>query len=508
MAVLLGSREPTFEIAPEYWSNAAQEPIELMASLGRPGSGWQCDTLRLWSGQRRDGAWAAFLCFVWTQRQNGKGWCLEARGLGGLFIWGESKITYSAHRLKTVKSHFKRVRELVDSSDDLTRRVRKIVDNNNERFIQLMSGAQHDFVVRSGGGGGRGESGPVQLLDEALYLKQEDLEAQGPTVLAMPDAQVILASTPPETAESHIVAIRARAHAGEARMAGAEWTNPPGTDPDDEEARARVNPEYGRRITSERMADVRGLLGPDGFLRECIGVWPGDEARKWLLVPKAAWTGQERSDSAITGALVLVVTTQRPERSWSAVTAAGHNAAGERHVEWVAYRPGTRWVVPYLEERVRRHRPVVLVVDDKDLAGQAEAAKLAIYRPTAGDAVTAATGFLSGVADPDLDSRDIVHIGQDELTGAAAVAIPRSVGQLWAFGSNDPTVDISPLVGVALAAWALDTPRIHTPAKGVRAAVVDTGPRGAPPAAAAVDVNTQRLLEQIQRDLNGGGATE
>ncbi len=503
--MLVGAREPTFKIAPDCHTNAAAEAIDFMRSYGRPGDPWQCDNLELWCGERRDGTWAAFECFLWVQRQCGKGWDLEARELTGLFVWAERLITHTAHRVKTVLDHYRRLHALVDGSDDLTRRVKRMdrpesIASHGHKSIELMSGARLDCRVRSGGGGGRGESGEVMVFDEALYLKAQDLESLGPTMLAMPDAQVIYTSTPPESADAHIVKVRQRAHDGEPRIAGAEWSNPPRTDVDDEEARARVNPAYGIRITPERMEDMRGMLGEAGFARECIGIWPDDKTRKWVLIPQMAWEGQLRPTSTITGPLVLALATQRPERSWTCVAACGRNGEGERHIEWSEYRVGTKWAVPWLKQRMLLHRPLVVVVDDRELADEAKAAGLTVYRPTAGDAVTSSLGLLSGLADPDPAARDIVHIGQGELTDAAAGAVKRSIGDLWAIDRRDPTVEVSPLVAGAYAAWALVTPRIHTVVREVKVAAVDTGPRPKP-ADPEVDVGAQRLLEQLERDL-------
>jgi len=480
---LLGSREPTFAWAPPAHSNAAQEAIELMRDLGRPGDPWQCDVLHLWCGERSDGTWAAFECFVWVQRQNGKGWILEARELAGLFIWGERSIIHTAHRAATVQAHWRRVLELVEGSDDLMRRVRRISRKDGEEGIELKTGARLDFRVRSGGGGGRGLTGEVVVLDEALYLKAADLEALGPTMMAVPNAQIIYASTAPEkpapgAPRPHIVDVRSRAHRREPRIAGAEWTNPHGTNVNDEAARARVNPAYGRRITPERMEDMRKLLGEEGFARECLGIWYSDGGLKWTVIPEAAWLAAEDPEAVISGPLVLGVAAQQPERSMVSIVACGRDRWGRRVVERTGrrvrqpdgtvvdrpdYRPGTRWVVPRLRELVRRHHPLVIVIDDRQLADEAEEAGLPVYRSTVGDMVSACGMFRAAVADPDPTKRDLVHLGQEDLTTAVAGAGTRDLAGLWAWDRRDPATDVTSLVAASLAVWGLSTPRIHIP---------------------------------------------
>ena len=307
--------------------------------------------LELWSGLRRDGTWAAFECFLLVQRQQGKGWDLKARELTGLFVWGERNIVYSAHRLKTVSEHFNRVFVLVDGSADLTRRVKKIINNNNEKSITLMSGAKLDFVVRSGGGGGRGLSGEVVILDEALYLAAKDIEALGPTMLAMPNAQVIFASTPPETPEAYLMDLRERAERGETRMAGAAWWNPQNANVNDEAVIAAVNPAYGGRVGQERMQDMRRLLGEAGFARECGGIWPvritADTSDR---IDPVRWkTLLADKDSERVGGVTLAVDIA-PLRDWAAIGLYGLRDDGLGHLRLVDYRPGTDWIIERMVE--------------------------------------------------------------------------------------------------------------------------------------------------------------
>ncbi len=466
-SALLGSRRPTFALAPDAVSNAAGEACDLMRQLGRPLDLWQEDVEYLWLGERVDGSWAAFECFLWVQRQNGKGECTLCRELAGLFLFGERRIIHTAHKSETVRDAFLRTVELVEGSDDLTRRLKRINWKDGEEGIELMSGAELQFKVRSGRGKGRGLAGEVLVFDEGLFLMPEALTSMGPVLLAKPDAQVIYTSTPPLLATSHIVAVRRRAHAREERLAGAEWSNPEGVDVADPRVQAAVNPAYGRRITAERMRDMRRLLGDDGFAVECIGIWPDpDRELRWRVIGEAEWLARlvsgEDPRSRMTGRPALAVTSQRPNRSWVAITASGRNPAGERVVDVVEHWPGTRWAVPRLQELNKKHEPSVVVVDDQQLADEAEQAGLEVYRPTAGDMVSAAGMFYAAVADPDLSKRDLVQLGQKALTDAVAGAGKRTVGQgLWAWERISVMDDVCPLVGGSLALWAEATPRIH-----------------------------------------------
>lgn len=319
--VLLGSQTPTWMVAPDCVSNAAVEVVELMAQLGRPLDPWQQLMEELWLGERRDGSWAAFECFEFVQRQNGKGEPLMARELGGLFLFGEQLIVHTAHKSEAVQQAWKRTLQVVEGSDDLRRRlspVRGISEKDGEEGLRLRSGAELQFRVRSGRGKLRSLTGDCLVCDEALYLTADDLEGAAPTMMAIPNAQIIYASTPPHDPSPdgpvpHIMDVRARAQAGEPRMAGGCWENPPGVDVDDPAVHAAGNPTYGRRITPERMTDMRRLLGEAGYARECIGIWPKTPDPKGKrVVDEAVWnTLADRAGRPSDVAFALVVSRDR-----------------------------------------------------------------------------------------------------------------------------------------------------------------------------------------------------
>jgi hypothetical protein len=55
-----------------------------------------------------------------------------------------------------------------------------------------------------------------------------------------------------------------------------------------------------------------------------------------------------------------------------------------------------------------------------------------------------------------MDSRTLRHGDDPDLNAAVAGAIRRDMGDAWAWARKATNVDISPLVGVTLAAWAHD----------------------------------------------------
>ncbi|MCX4468734.1 hypothetical protein OOK41_00110 [Micromonospora sp. NBC_01655] len=146
-----------------------------------------------------------------------------------------------------------------------------------------------------------------------------------------------------------------------------------------------------------------------------------------------------------------------------AIGLAGAAVGGGRHIEVAGdgtvldYRPGTGWVVARLKE-LERHQPSVLVIDDKALAEEAEAAGLTVHRANVGDMVAGCQLLYDGICGPDVGGRDVAHIGQGVLTDAARGAVKRDVGGSWAWARRDVAVDTTTLAAVGAACSA--TPRL------------------------------------------------
>jgi hypothetical protein len=97
----LGAQRPRVHSGPKFSTSAGAEAVELASELGLFLDPWQQWVLEQSLGERPDGRWAAFQVCLLCPRQNGKGSILEARELAGLFLFGEKKITHSAHEAKT-----------------------------------------------------------------------------------------------------------------------------------------------------------------------------------------------------------------------------------------------------------------------------------------------------------------------------------------------------------------------------------------------------------------------
>jgi hypothetical protein len=143
-----------------------------------------------------------------------------------------------------------------------------------------------------------------------------------------------------------------------------------------------------------------------------------------------------------------------PSRTWASIAVAGLRPDGLLHVEVVDRRRGTGWVVARVAELVERHRPVAVVCDKAGPAASLlralEELGVTVEAVSAKDHADACGQFFDLVEEAGLR-----HLGTAELTSAVKGAVGRPLGDKWAWSRRSSATDISPLVGVTLAAWGL-----------------------------------------------------
>jgi hypothetical protein len=237
-----------------------------------------------------------------------------------------------------------------------------------------------------------------------------------------------------------------------------EWSAPQDADPGDPVVWRSCMPALGLTISEAAIraeyekACAAGKLNE--FRRAYLNQWvPKDQPDEWTLISEPAWLGLTDARSEPSGAVAFAVVFES-HRNFASVGVAGRRADGRWHVELAAYQAGTAWVVPWVVERVERHRPVAVVVDPGGHEGSViaalEQARVEVTKPTARD-VCAAFGTFMEVA---TDSRTLRHRNQVELNRAVAGAVPRDVGDAGrAWGRRKSGTDISPVVACTSALW-------------------------------------------------------
>ena len=461
-----GHQFPRLRAVPDAASSAAGEAIDLAARAGLVLDPWERLVLEDALGERPDGRWAAFEMGLVVPRQNGKGSCLEARELAGLFLFGERLILHSAHEVKTATEAFLRIQALITDYDEFRRRVKRVNRSHGEEGIELIGGQRLRFIARSRVAG-RGFSGDVVILDEAFELPDAAMAALLPTMSAKPNPQVWYVGTAPrQQLHPHcrvLARVRRRALAGDtARLAYLEWSvDPDGMNPEqrrrlrvDRRAWAQANPGYAIRLNEDVITAELGMLDPDDFDAERLGIgdWPEDVTGGWLVVPREQW--EPLADARAPRPEVVAFAA---EMSWDrrhAMIGLAGRAGGLVQAELAELpRAGPDWLVGRLVELRDQWGPCAVVIDPggpaRPLIDAAEAAGLDVAQPTVRDVAGACGQFTDLCRDGGLR-----HLGQPELDLAVSQARKRDVGELWAWERK--TAHVAPLMAVTLALWGLE----------------------------------------------------
>ena len=439
--------------------------------------------------------WASFENGIIVPRQNGKGGVLEARVLGGLFVWNEPLTLWSAHEFKTAREAFLRIDRLVTNCDELRRQVRSVNRAHGEEGITLTNGNRLLFVARTGGSG-RGFTGTTIVLDEAFNLPSEVMAALLFTMAAVPNGSLWYTSSAPEVDDrnaQHLNSVRARAIAGDdPSLAWCEWSvdarrnekgEPIPVDVHDRAGWLQSNPALGIRLTmlgTERELNAMSS-DPAKFARERLGAWyvPLPDAADSRVIPAEKWAARARPGWLLADGAVALAVDVAPNSGSAAIAACAEGRVGidtgwgHPIVEVIDHRPGTAWVVPRLLELLADHEVRVLVLDPMGPAGAlvSDLEAAGILEPDAGgvlrkmttrECAQAAGKFLADVLEGGVTHRD-----QPELNAAVAGAAKRPLSEAWAWARLKSENDITPLVAATGAAWGWSlppTPEDATPA--------------------------------------------
>lgn len=470
----------------DFRSPAGQMAVELAEDSGVRLDPWQQMGLHHSLAEDREGRWTSFEVVQNVTRQNGKGGYLEIRQLAGVLLFGDQLVIHTAHEFKTARESFRRLDQLISGSYSLRRRVKRAIRAHGEEGFEFHNGARILFLARTGGSG-RGFSGDLVIMDEAMSLRSAPIGALLPIMSARFNPQLVYTSSAGLGAESEqLAALRARALAEtpepDESLTYLEWSIVPHTRecPRDENGRIvcaehdhrddvrawqRSNPALGIRIRVQAVRRELATMRPDLFDRERLGVGEYPEAAEdsWQVVDEATWKGLVVARSGLEDPVAFAIDTN-PERTWTAISVAG--AAGEgRHVEVVAHRPGTDWVIEWAAERDVKWKPCAWVIDEGGPAGSLASElrkRLAgphpvgsglgrdhlVVAPKVRELAQACGQFYDRTQDGTLR-----HLNNAPLTSAVAGAKKRQLGEAWLWTRRSEGTDVSPLVSATYALW-------------------------------------------------------
>lgn len=471
---------PAYHTAPEYLKTLGPEVGELCSLVGfgpDPEQQLILDDLFALNGRGKS---AVFEEGIIAPRQNLKTGVIKQAALGWLFVTDQRLVVWSAHEFRTAQEAFRDMEEIVAGTPMLAKRVKNIYRGNGDEAIELYSGARLIFKARTKGGG-RGLTGNKIILDEAFALLPAHMGALLPTLSAVPDPQVIYASSAGDHMADVLRGIRDRGRVGDPSMGYAEWCAPRncrdglackhaldavGCALDNVENLLAANSAIGRRITLSHVLAERRAMPPLEFARERLGWW--EEAAGAMVVPAEDWAADLDLDSKIVSTPDFALDVS-PDRSWSAIAAAGLRADGVPHVEVtsstvgnglvVDHRLGTDWVVARCAQLALTFPSMVLTIASGSSAASLvpalEEAGVRVAFIGSGD-VAAACGLFYDRA---TGSKALYHIGQPELTSALSAARKNSdtTEGAWRWGRRRSAADITPLYAATLALWAAIT---------------------------------------------------
>ena len=439
---------PRFLHLPESVSSAGQEAIELAEVAGLILDPWQRLVLDGALRESSPGAWAAFEVAVIIPRQNGKGSILEALELAHMFLFGSELILHTAHLDKTAKNHFQRMVRLIDGCPELSRKAKPPRYSNGDRGIATKAGGQIMFTTRAKEGG-RGLSGDLVVIDEAMRLK--GLGDLLPTLSARPNPQIWYTSSAPLVGpESDVLrGICDRGRKGAKRMAYFEWSTPHDVDPDDRSAWWAANPAMGHRLSIDVTETERASMTDDEFKRERLGAWNPEESLP-PFIPTNLWNACE--DIAARPSDPVVIGVEMTLDRLAATIAVAGSFDGHPMVELAGDHRGpdtSQWVITSCISLWEKHHPRFVAVDKKSpmapLIPELRRAGVEVKEYDFGDMIAACSGFFD-----DVMTGTLRHNGDQVLAGAVAGAKKRDAGGAWLW-DRKPGQVITPLVAVTLA---------------------------------------------------------
>jgi len=472
---------PAFCSHPDRVGSYGDEAAELAAMSGRILDPEQRQALDVLMGYDRKGSWTAFEGCIIIPRQNGKtGGILVPMVLWDMFLGPPGLIVWTAHRFKTTQEAFLDFKQIIARVPEFSRRILRISEANGEEAIELKSGTRLNFLARSKTGG-RGMSGKRLVGDEAFALEDGHLGTLIPTMAAIPNSQVVYASSACLEGSEVLRRLVERGRAGgDPSLAYIEWCSEPGScrrgeacthsrdehgcQLDDLGAQRTASPALGRRILVSTMAAMRRAMSPAEFAREFLG-WHdkpvGSENASPISVE--AWAKAARPGSLIdSGRVVLAVDCSWNLRS-TTIAVGGETAEGLGQIELIDFQPGTDWVPDTLARLLADRKVSAIAVDGFGPVGAlvpllqpvCDAANVELHSLTGAESATAAGMVQEAVCQ---DSPRLVHLGDDHLAAAIAGAARRDRGDgAWVWGRKRSDVDICPLIAATEVFWGIST---------------------------------------------------
>ena len=375
-------------------------------------------------------------------RQNGKSTLSQVLALWFMYVGGAGLVIGTAQNLNISEEVWEGAVDLAQGVDELSELIDKITNANGKKAMRLQSGERY-AVQPATRRGGRGLSGDLIMLDELREHSTWDAwSAVTKTTMARPDALIFGLSNAGDAASIVLRHLRLMAHRelgdpdgivraaegvadvlaapveddgapddaitkGDAALGWFEWSAPPDCDLFDVDGWVQANPSYGwvdmhRALMSAASTDPEWV-----FRTECLCQW--NDGATESVFPGGSWLrGQDRTSAIADDSPVTYCVEVEPDRGRSYIAAAGLREDGDLHVEVIAARAGTSWVLPWFEKRAAPEAPLRVVARRR------------------GAGVVSIAEDLEG-----LDGIDLVDLGGSDLGNACGRLFDAVVAHVW-----------------------------------------------------------------------------
>ncbi|MGC9538512.1 terminase large subunit domain-containing protein [Streptomyces sp. UG1] len=417
-----------------------------------------------------------------VSRQQGKTeLCLGAQVHRAL-AWPRQNIVYAAQTRGMARQRWEDEfwEKIVASAMARLARIRK--SNGNEAILWGRTRSRMGITANTEKAG-HGPPLDLGFIDEAFAHEDDRLEqAFSPAMTTRPMAQLWWASAGGTTKSAWLNKKRDRGRAliealfaalaedpaaPRPRVAYFEWFAPEDMDRSDPATWRATLPALGHTVTEAIIQAELEKMDPAEFDRAYLNRTRKPTPPSDPNVPKAVWAGLVDKASKPVASSVALALDVSQDRKRAAIAAASLREDGKVHLEVVAHRPGTDWVVPAMARLHGLWKPVAVAVasagapagsliDDLIAAGidvpkdkeHPERGDLAVMR--SGD-ITEACGQMADA----MNQGTVQHLDQGPLTGAVNGARTRRNGDAWTLDRTSSLVDISPLCAATFARWAL-----------------------------------------------------
>lgn len=424
-------------------------------------------------------------------RQNGKSTISQLVALWFMYVYGAPLIIGTAQDLDVAEEIWQGAVDLVEETPELDELKKHVVRVNGKKSLILATGERYK-VKAANRRAGRGLTGDLVLLDE--LREHQSWDAWGAitkTTMARSEALIFAMSNAGDATSVVLRYLRKLGHAAIGDPDGInredddgelepeeelalddaddtlgifEWSAPPGSSIRDREAWAYANPALGHTI-SERTVASAARTDPEWIFRtEVLCQW--SEGTMEGPFPPGAWElSADPYSRRADGAPVALCIDVSWDRTYAYVALASTRDDGLYHVEVIARRAGTEWLVPWLTspDRARDVQSAPIAVQAKGapvttIVKELQEAKLNVVE-WGGAALGIATGAfydrIRAAVGEGAAGTELRHLDQPLLNLAAATAATRPVGDAWLWDRRRSATDVSPLIAVTGALWCL-----------------------------------------------------